>query len=124
MPHTEVSKKTPGTCAKWPARPPRSAIPACAMIRLTSGVALDESGEVVADRGEPPAAVDQDRHLALDGEREDRVEPLVADREILGPGVQLDPAGSEVEAARRLLDRPSVEVEPDERDDPVGVSAA
>ena len=35
--HTEVSKKTPGVPAKWPARPQRSAIPACAMISCASG---------------------------------------------------------------------------------------
>ena len=34
--------------------------------------------------------------------------------------MELDPAGAEVEAADRLLDRALVEVEPDERDDPVG----
>ena len=71
-----------------------------------AGVALDESCEVVADRRQPAAAVDQDRHLALDREREDGVEPLVADRELLGAGMKLDPASAEVEAAPGLLDRP------------------
>ena len=68
------------------------------------GVAVDERGEMVADRRQPAAAVDQDRDVALDREREDRVEPLVADRELLGPRVQLDPARAEVEAAGRFLD--------------------
>ena len=72
-----------------------------------AGVALDESCEVVADRRQPAAAVNQDRHVALDREREDGVEPLVADRELLGAGMELDPAGAEVEAAPGLLDRAS-----------------
>ena len=70
-----------------------------------AGVALDERCEMVADRRQPAAAVDQDRHVALDREREDRVEALVADRELLGAGMELDPAGAEVEAAPRLVDR-------------------
>ena len=86
-----------------------------------AGVALDEGCEVVADRRQPAAAVNQDRHLALDREREDGVEPLVADRELLGAGMELDPARAEVEAAPRLLDRALREVEAHERDDPVGV---
>ena len=85
------------------------------------GVAVDERGEVVADRRQAAAAVDQDRDVALDREREDVVEALVAERELLRPWMELDPAGAEVEAAGRLLDRPLVEVEADERDDPVGV---
>ena len=63
------------------------------------GVAVDERCEVVADRRQAPAAVDQDRDFALDREREDGVEPLVADRELLGARVQLDPSRAEVEAA-------------------------
>ena len=88
------------------------------------GVAVDERGEVVADRRQPAAAVDQDRDVALDRQCEDVVEPLVTEREALRPGVELDPAGAEVEAAGRLLDRPLVEVEADEREDPVGLSRA
>ncbi len=51
-----------------------------------AGVALDERGEVVADRRQPAAAVDQDRDVTLDREREDGVEPLVADARTSGRG--------------------------------------
>ena len=43
------------------------------------GVAVDERGEVIADRRQPAAAVDQDRDVALDRESKDRVEALVAE---------------------------------------------
>ena len=86
------------------------------------GVAVDECRQVIADRREAAAAVDQDRDVALDGEREDVVEAPVTDRELLGARMELDPAGAEIEAADRLLDRPLLEVEPDERDDPIGSS--
>ena len=99
MPHTEVSKNTPGTCAKWPARPAEVGDPGVGDDQADARVALDEGREVVADRRQPAAAVNQDRHLALDREREDRVEPLVADRELLRAGMKLDPARAEVEAA-------------------------
>ena len=89
------------------------------MIRRTSGVAVDERGEVVADRRQAAAAVDQDRDVALDGEREDGVEPLVADRELLRARMELDPAGAEVEARGSASSSgPLVEIEPHERDDP------
>ena len=70
-----------------------------------TGIALDEGCEVVADRRQSAAAVNQDRHVALDREREDGVEPLVADGELLGAGMELDPARAEVEAPLGLLDR-------------------
>ena len=63
--------------------------------------------------------MDQDRDVALDREREDIVESLVAERELLSSGVKLDPAGAQIEAAPRLLDRILIEVEPDEGDDPI-----
>ena len=66
-------------------------------------VAVDERGEVVADRRQPAAAVDQDRDVPLDRDGEDVVEPRVAEREPLGARMQLDPARAEVEAADRLL---------------------
>ena len=85
------------------------------------GVAVDECGEMVADRRQAAAAVDQDRDVALDREGEDRVEALVTDRELLRARMQLDPAGAEVETADCLLDRALVEVEPHEREDSVRV---
>ena len=120
-PTPRCRRTRPARARSGPPGPPRSAMPAWAMIRRTPGVALDERCEVVADRRQPAAAVDQDRHLALDREREDGVEPLVADGELLGAGMELDPARAEVEAAPGLLDRALCEVEAHERDDPVGV---
>ena len=61
--------------------------------------------------------MDQDRHAPLGGELEHRREPLVVEQEALRARVQLDPAGAEVEAAARLLDRALGQVEPDERDE-------
>ena len=93
-------------------------MPAWAMISDASGVALDERGEPVRDRGQAAAAVDQDRDAALGREREHGPEPLVGRVEALGARVQLDPARAGVEAARRLLDRRLVQVEADEGDQP------
>ena len=62
-------------------------------------VAADERLEVLGDRRKPAAAVDEDRHRALDRELEDGLEPLVAQRERLRARVELDPARTEVEAA-------------------------
>ena len=101
-----------------PQRCARSAIPAWAMISAASGLALDERGEPVGDRRQAAAAVDQDRHAPLLGEREHRPEPVVGRVEALRPRMELDPARARVEAARRLLDRRLVQVEPDERDQP------
>ena len=55
--------------------------------------------------------------MAVGRELEDRREPLVVEQELLRPRVQLDPAGAEVEAAHRLLDRALGQVEPDEGDE-------
>ena len=82
------------------------------------GIAVDERPQAVCDRRQSSAAVDQDRHPALRREREDRAEPLVGRREALGAGVQLDPACAGIEAARCLLERRLVQIEPDERDQP------
>ena len=95
-----------------------SAMPAWAMISVRLGVALDERREPGRDRRQPAAAVDQDRHAPLGRELEHRPEPLVGRVEALRARVQLDPARAGVEAARRLLDRRLVQVEPDERDEP------
>ena len=62
--------------------------------------------------------MDEDRHAALRGELEDRAQALVRGGELLGAGVELDPARAGVEAAPRLLDRRLVQVEPHERDQP------
>ena len=64
---------------------------------------------------------------ALDGEREDRLQAVVPDRELLRAGMELDPARAEVEAADRLLERAGVEVEAHERDEaarPIAAAAA
>ena len=74
--------------------------------------------EILRDRRKPAAAVDEDGHRALDREREDGLESLVAERERLRARMQLDPARSEVEAAPCLLDGLGGEVETDEREQP------
>ena len=87
--------------------------------QLHSLVAFDELGEVVADRRQPAASVDQDRDVALDCNLEDGIQSFISHRELLGAWMKLDSAGTEVEAAPCLLDRPLVEVEPHERDDAI-----
>ena len=93
-------------------------MPAWAMISCAFGIGLDEPREVVGDRRQPAPAVDQDRDAPLGGQREHRSEPLVVQQEALGPRVELDPARSAVEGARRLFDRLFAQVEPHERDQP------
>ena len=80
------------------------------------GVALHQRREPGRDRRQAAAAVDQDRHAPLGGEREHRAQPLVGRAEALGPRVELDPARAGVEAADGLLERRLVQVEADERD--------
>ena len=84
---------------------------------LGLGVVLDEVPQVLGDRRQAAAGVDQDRHAPLGGEPEHRVEPALAEVELLRAGVQLDPARAPVEAALRLGDRLRGEVEPAERDE-------
>ena len=84
--------------------------------QLRARVGVDEPAQVVGDRRQAAAAVDQDRHAALGGELEHRRQPLVVQQELLGTRVELDPARAEVEAARGLLDRLLGQVEPHERD--------
>ena len=62
--------------------------------------------------------MDQDRHLALGRELEDRREAVVVQEELLRAGMELDPARTEVDDSRRLADRILGEVEADERDHP------
>ena len=84
--------------------------------QLCRGIALDEPSQVVGDRRQPTAAVDQNRDRALRRQLEDGREPLVVQQEALGTRVELDSARACVEAARCFLDRRLGEVEPDERD--------
>ena len=86
--------------------------------QLRARVRVDEALEAGRDRRQAPAGMDEDRDAALGGEREDGCEPLVVEKELLGARVELDAARAEVEAAARLLDRPFVEREPHERDEP------
>jgi hypothetical protein len=81
-------------------------------------VAVHQPGQRVRDRRQPAAAVDQDRHLPVGRQLEDRREAIVVEQELLRPRMELDPARAEVEAAHRLLDRPLAEVEPDEGGEP------
>ena len=114
---TEVSKYTPGTPREMPGQPGHVGDAGMRDDQADPVVALDEGGEMVGDRRQPATAVDQDRHVAFDRDREDRLEAGVADRELLRARMELDPACAEVEAAGRLLDRAGVEIEPDERDE-------
>ena len=86
--------------------------------QLRLGIPVDDAAEIVRDRRQPAAAVDQHRHLALGRELEDRRQPLVVEEKLLGAGMQLDPARAAVEAAFRLADRVLRQVEPDEGDQP------
>ena len=85
--------------------------------QLDALVPADERLQVLGDRRQPAAAVDQDRHGALDREREDRPERSSSRANACDRGCELDPACAEVEDARRLLERPLGEVEPHERDE-------
>ena len=85
------------------------------------GVAVDERREVVADRRQAAAAVDQDRDVALDREREDASSRSSPSENFCARGWSLIPRAPRSRQRGRLLDRPLVEVEADERDDPVGL---
>ena len=73
--------------------------------QLRVRVRVDEACEVVGDRRQAAATVDEDRHAPLGRDREDRCEPLVVEHELLRARVELDAARAEVEAALGLLDR-------------------
>ncbi len=79
---------------------------------LHARVALDQRGEVIGDRRQPAAAVDQDRHVPREGQLEHGLETLVADRELLCARMELDAPRAAIEAADRLLDGAVLEVEP------------
>ena len=80
-------------------------------------VPVEERPEHVRDRWQTAPSVDQDRHAAIRGEREHGLEPWVVGKERLRAGMQLDPARTEVETARRLLEGSVVEVQPHERNE-------
>ncbi len=86
--------------------------------QLRLRICVDEPLEVVGDRRQASTAVDEDRDAPFRGELEHRREARVVQEELLRARVELDAAGAEVEAARRLLDRSLVERKPDERDHP------
>jgi hypothetical protein len=86
--------------------------------QLRPRVTVDEPVQVVGDRRQAAAAVDQDRHAPLRSEREDGRQPLVVQQEALRPRVELDPARADVDAAGRLLHRLLGEIEPHEGDQP------
>ena len=80
-------------------------------------VALRQLQRVAAERRDAAPGVDQDRHAALLREPGQVLDRRLAHRELLGPRVELDPVGAEVEAALRLGERPVVRVDPAEVDD-------
>jgi len=93
-------------------------MPACAMISCASGYASTRRARLSANRRQPAAAVDQDRHAALRRDREHRSEALVVEHEFLCPRMELDAASAEVEAALGLRDRLFGQIEADVGDQP------
>ena len=85
--------------------------------QLRVRMALDQVAQVVGDRGQAAAGVDQDGHAPLGRDAEHRVQGALAEVEGLGARMQLDAAGAGVERALGLLDRPLGQVEPAERDE-------
>ena len=81
-------------------------------------IALRQLQRVAAERRDAAPGVDQDRHAALLGEPGQVLDRGLRHRELLGPRVELDPVGAEVEAALRLGQRAVVRVDPAEVDDP------
>ncbi len=81
-------------------------------------VAADKRLQILGDRWEAAAAVDQDRHSPLNRELEHRSEPLVVEREGLSAGMELDSPRAEVEGTPGLVHRVGGEVEADERNEP------
>ncbi len=92
-------------------------MPPWAMISFVPGFPFDEALELLGDRRQAAAAVDQDRDAALGRDGEDPAEPLVVQVKRLRARMELDAARAEVEAAGRLGDRLGGQVEADERDD-------
>ena len=86
--------------------------------QLRLGIGVHQPRQVVGDRRQAAAPVDQDRHAALGGDRKNGREPLVVQEELLRAGMELDPLGAEVETTVCLLDRLLAEIEPDEGDQP------
>ena len=123
MLHNDVSKKTPGNLCEVARQAAEVGDTRMRDDQANVGVAVDEPCQMVADRRQAATAVDQDRDVSLDREREDGLEALVADRELLRTRVQLDAPRAEVEATDCLGDRVLLEIEPDEGDDPVGSRA-
>ena len=78
---------------------------------------LGQLDGVQAERRNPPAGVDQDRERALVGERDQWLDARVIERELLGAGVELDPARAVVEAPLGLRQRVLVRVDAAERDE-------
>ena len=81
-------------------------------------IAIDYPRQVVRDRRQAAAAVDEDRDLPVGGELEDRGEALVVQQELLRPGMELDSLGAAVEHPCRLADRILREIQADEGDHP------
>ena len=93
-------------------------MPAWAMISCASGYASTSRcrWSPIGGRPRPPWIRIGTRRSAASSKT--GREPLVVEQELLRARMELDAAGAQVEAAPRLLDRPLVEREPDERDHP------
>ena len=82
----------------------RSQIPAWARISRAFGNSPASSTACRPSAGNPAAGVDQHRQLALVGERDQLPHVRMVERELLGAGVELDPASPGREAALGLGD--------------------
>ncbi len=71
------------------------------------GIALGEPHRVLAQRRDPAAGVDQDRHAPLAGERDELGHGRLVHAEPLGARVQLDPARAGVERPAASASAPS-----------------
>jgi hypothetical protein len=84
--------------------------------QMGTGMALGQLQGVAAEGRDATAGVDQDREPALVGEGDQVADRRLAHRELLGAGVELDPAGACVEAAPRLGEGAAAGIDPAEGD--------
>lgn len=82
-PQVEVSKNTPGRPAMRSARPARSAIARVGDDELGARMAFAEPEQLVGDRRQAEAAVDEDGDAAFRGDLLDRFQLRISDREAL-----------------------------------------
>ena len=84
--------------------------------QLRVRVARGERKGIVSKGGNAAPGVNQDRDAALAGERDERLDRRMVEREALGTRMELDPARPGREAAARLGERVVVRVDATERE--------